>query len=316
MTERIKAPPTRLSSGGDKVFRGIIIFLALCIVAIFVLSIYQLVSGGWETFKTYGLGFFVDAVWSPSKEVYGALGFIANTVLTSILALIIAVPLAVASAIFVTEYAPKWLAEPVSYLIELLAAIPSVIYGLWAIFVMAPIIQKWQLQIFANPDLQNIPLIHVDVPSGRGLITAVLILAIMVIPYTAAISRDVIRLVPTDQREAAYALGATKWEVIWKAILPYARAGIFGGVILSLGRALGETMAVAMVIGNRASLPGSIFDSASTLASVIANEFGEAGGLHLSSLVALGFILFLLSLVVNFSARALIAKLTPEGIKV
>lgn len=316
MTERIKAPKTRLSSGGDKVFRGIIIFLALCIVAIFVLSIYQLVSGGWETFSKYGLGFFFTSGWSPAKDTYAALSFIASTVLTSVLALIIAVPLAVASAIFITEYAPKWLAEPVSYLVELLAAIPSVIYGLWAIFVMAPIIKGWQEQIQANPALNNISLIHVEIASGRGLITAVLILAIMVIPYTASISRDVIRLVPTDQREAAYALGATKWEVIWKAILPYARAGILGGVILSLGRALGETMAVAMVIGNRAALPTSIFDATATLASVIANEFGESGGLQLSSLIALGFILFLLSLVVNFTARAIIAKLTPEGIKV
>ncbi|MBB6099231.1 phosphate transport system permease protein [Deinobacterium chartae] len=313
----IKSARPAPSSRGDGIFKGIIIFIALCIVAIFGLSMYELYTSGKDAFSTFGFfGFIGSSIWDPVAQRFGAWTFIAGTALTSVLALVIAVPLALASAIFVTEYAPRWLSEPVSYLVELLAAIPSVIYGLWAIFVLVPIVRNLQLSVLLNPNLREIDLIQVTAPSGLGLLTAVLILAVMVIPYTASVARDVIRLVPQEQREAAYALGATKWEVIRTAILPYARAGIMGGVILSLGRALGETIAVTMVIGNTTQVPKSIFDSTATMASVIANQFGEASGLQLSSLIGLGFLLFLLSVVVNFTARIIIARLTPEGIKV
>ncbi|WP_034339099.1 phosphate ABC transporter permease subunit PstC [Deinococcus misasensis] len=303
------------SSRSDQYFKGLILVLGVAIIAIFGVSLYQLLVGGWDALKTFGLGFLTSTTWDVPNEQYGALTFIAGTLITSIAALLISVMLAVPAAIFVTEYAPKWLAEPVSYLIELLAAIPSVIYGLWAIVTLVPLVQKLQVWIFTQPELQKIQWL-VSAPTGRGLFTAILVLSIMVIPYTASVARDVIRLVPSDQREAAYALGATKWEVISMAILPYARAGIFGGVILSLGRALGETMAVTMVIGNNNIIPNTLFSATNTMASVIATQFQEAtSDLQLSSLLGIGLLLFIISVIVNYLARLIIARLTPKGIK-
>ena len=305
------------SSRGDAVFRGVILALALLIVVIFALCLFQLVVGSRASLAAYGLGFLFSSTWDPVKNVYGALPFIVGTLVTSFGALVIAVPLAVASAIFVTEYAPRWLAGPVGYLVELLAAIPSVIFGLWALFVLTPLLIKVQLWIFYQPWIVQNPALKwlvPDAPAGRGLLTAVLILAIMVIPYTASVARDVIRLVPQDQREAMYALGATKWEVIRGAILPYARAGIFGGVILSLGRALGETLAVTMVIGNAPKLVSGLFNQTATMSSIIASEFNEAvNTLQRSSLIEIGLLLFLISVVVNYLARLTIARLTVQG---
>ncbi|GEM48973.1 phosphate ABC transporter permease subunit PstC [Deinococcus cellulosilyticus] len=304
-----------LSSRSDQYFKGLILLLGVAIIAIFGLSLYELLVGGWDALKTYGAGFLSNTIWDVPNEKFGALTFIVGTLITSVAALLISVLLAVPAAIFVTEYAPKWLSEPVSYLIELLAAIPSVIYGLWAIVTLVPLVQKLQLAIVMDPNLQKIPWL-MSAPTGRGLFTAILVLSIMVIPYTASVARDVIRLVPADQREAAYALGATKWEVISMAILPYARAGIFGGVILSLGRALGETMAVTMVIGNNNAIPHGIFDATNTMASVIATQFQEAtSDLQLSSLLGIGLLLFIISVIVNYLARLIIARLTPKGIK-
>lgn len=303
------------SSRSDQYFKGLILVLGVAIIAIFGVSLYQLLVGGWDALKTFGLGFLTNSTWDVPNEQYGAMTFIVGTLITSIAALLISVMLAVPAAIFVTEYAPKWLAEPVSYLIELLAAIPSVIYGLWAIVTLVPLVQKLQIWIFTQPELQKIQWL-VSAPTGRGLFTAILVLSIMVIPYTASVARDVIRLVPSDQREAAYALGATKWEVISMAILPYARAGIFGGVILSLGRALGETMAVTMVIGNNNIIPNTLFSATNTMASVIATQFQEAtSDLQLSSLLGIDLLLFIISVIVNYLARLIIARLTPKGIK-
>jgi phosphate transport system permease protein len=308
----------RLSSAGDRVFRQVIVTLSLVIVGLFLLSLYELGKESRQGIVENGWRFLTTVSWDPVTGSFGALNFIIGTLVTSLAALLIAVPLAVGSALFVTEYAPRWLAEPVGYLVELLAAIPSVIYGLWGVFTLVPIIRGIQTWIFyqewivGNPALKwLVP----QAPTGFGLLTAILILSIMVIPYTASIARDVIRLVPADQREAMYALGATKWEVVWRAILPYARAGILGGVILSLGRALGETLAVTMVIGNTPQLPRSIWDSTATMSSVIANEFTEAvENLHLSSLIEIGLLLFILSVIVNYVARLLIARLTPKGV--
>lgn len=303
------------SSRSDRYFKGLIVLVGVAIIAIFGLSLYQLLIGGWPALKTFGLGFLTSTTWDVPNEKYGALTFIVGTLITSLAALLIAVTLAVPAAIFITEYAPKWLAEPVSYLIELLAAIPSVIYGLWAIVFLVPLVQKLQIAIMMNPSLQEVGWL-MGPATGRNLFTAILVLSIMVIPYTASVARDVIRLVPADQREAAYALGATKWEVISMAILPYARAGIFGGVILSLGRALGETMAVTMVIGNNNNIPDGLFKSTNTMASVIATQFQEAtSDLQLSSLLAIGLVLFVISVIVNYLARLIIARLTPKGIK-
>lgn len=318
----ISKPPAQrrrgLSSAGDRVFRRIIVGLSLLIVAIFALSLYELADESWLAIQKTGFRFLTTVAWDPVTGNFGALNFIIGTLVTSLAALFIAVPLAVASALFVTEYAPKWLAEPVGYMVELLAAIPSVIYGLWGVFTLVPIVRSIQTWIFYQEWITGNPALKwlmPQAPTGFGLFTAVLILSIMIIPYTASIARDVIRLVPQDQREAMYALGATKWEVVRRAILPYARAGILGGVILSLGRALGETLAVTMVIGNTPQLPKSIWDSTATMSSVIANEFTEAvENVHLSALIEIGLLLFILSVIVNYLARIIIARLTPKGV--
>lgn len=337
MSEPARRPPVRsaLSSGSDRVFQLLILALASVIVLVFVLSVYQLGREAWPALQTFGWRFFTERTWNPVEGTFGAASMVVGTLVTSLVALVISVPLAVASALFVAEYAPKWLANPVGYLIELLAAVPSVVYGLWALFVLAPVLARWQTTFF-NPELyperfalfsrcsalwadNQTSLQCLFVPSsgaGRGLALAIIILTVMILPYTASVARDVIRLVPADQREAMYALGATKWEVISRAILPYARAGILGGVILALGRALGETLAVAMVIGDSQEILRSIWGNASTMASVIANQFGDAQErLHRSSVVALGLTLFLLSVIVNYIARLIIARLTPKGIQ-
>ncbi|ABF44952.1 phosphate ABC transporter membrane protein 1, PhoT family [Deinococcus geothermalis DSM 11300] len=337
MSKLARRPSFRrgLSSEGDRVFQTLILALASVIVLVFVLSVYQLGRDAWPALQAFGWQFFTERTWNPVQGRFGAAAMIIGTLVTSLAALVISVPLAVASALFVAEYAPRWLANPIGYLIELLAAVPSVVYGLWALFVIAPLLARWQTTFF-NQELYperfalftrcsalwaegHTTLQCLFVPNtgaGRGLALAIIILTVMILPYTASVARDVIRLVPQDQREAMYALGATKWEVISRAILPYARAGILGGVILALGRALGETLAVAMVIGDSQEMIKSLWGNASTLASVIANQFGDAQEtLHRSSVVTLGLTLFFLSVVVNVAARLLIARLTPKGIQ-
>ncbi len=321
-----------LSSQSDTYFRYIIIGLSMVIALIFALSIYQLATVSWPTFKTFGLNFYTSRVWDPVNGQFGALSMIVGTLVTSLIALAISVPLAIASALFISEYSPRWMAGPIGYLIELLAAVPSVVYGLWALVVIAPRLAAWQLTYFTDEakiqtytQCQELwaqsrtSLGCFFVPSaadGRGLALATIILTVMILPYTASVARDVISLVPRDQREAMYALGATKWEVISKAVLPYARAGIMGGVLLALGRALGETLAVAMVIGDSQAPLLSIWQNSSTMSSVIANQFGDAQeALHRSSVLALGLTLFFVSVLVNILARIVIKKLTPEGIK-
>lgn len=336
MIEPVRRPstPARLSSSSDRTLEWVILLLAAVIVLVFVLSVYQLGRESWPALSRIGVEFFTQRTWNPVSGQYGAAAMIAGTLITSLVALAISVPLAIASALFVAEYAPKWLANPVGYLIELLAAVPSVVYGLWALFVIAPILARWQTTFFSPEYPERLALYTkcaalwaenqttlqcFFVPNsgaGRGLALAIIILTVMILPYTASVARDVIRLVPADQREAMYALGATKWEVISRAILPYARAGIMGGVILALGRALGETLAVAMVIGDSQDVIRSIWGNASTMASVIANQFGDAQELlHRSSVVTLGLTLFFLSVVVNYVARLIIARLTPKGIQ-
>lgn len=321
-----------LNSRSDEVFRNVIIGLSLVIVLVFVLSLYQLGSMSWPALSHFGLGFFTGSKWDPVAGVFGAAPMMLGTLVTSLAALAISVPLAIASSLFVTEYAPHWLRAPVAYLVDLLAAVPSVVYGFWALSVVAPIFSKWQLGFYTDPEkLQQISACGelwkagtssfecFFVPSaadGRGLALAVVILTVMVLPYTAAVARDVISLVPRDQREAMYALGATKWEVLSRAVLPYARSGIMGGVLLALGRALGETLAVAMVIGDSQAPLTNLWQNYSTMASVVANQFGDAQELlHRSSVISLGLTLFFVSVLVNIGARFIIKKLTPEGIK-
>ncbi|RTR25917.1 phosphate ABC transporter permease subunit PstC [Deinococcus radiophilus] len=334
MSQAAKPPqPGRgMSHRSDSVFRNIIIGLSLIIALIFILSLYQLGRVSWPSLSTFGLDFYLNRTWDPVNNVYGALSMIIGTLVTSLIALAISVPLAIASALYVSEYAPNWLKGPVSYLIELLAAVPSVVYGLWALTVIAPVLAAWQLTYYMEPSkLEQVTACQElwkqgttsfqcfftpAAADGRGLALATLILTVMILPYTASVARDVIGLVPRDQREAMYALGATKWEVLQKAVLPYARAGIMGGILLALGRALGETLAVAMVIGDSQAPLTSIWQNFSTMASVIANQFGDAQQeLHRSSVLALGLTLFFVSVLVNVLARMVIKKLTPEGIK-
>jgi phosphate transport system permease protein len=309
VTPSARTTPRRsasLSSGADNVFRNIIIGLSSLVLVATVLYGFVLIVGGLPAFQRDGLGFLFGTNWDPGQGIYQAFPFIAGTFFTAVGALLIAVPLSVAAALFIAEYAPRWLAGPVSSLIELLAAIPSVVYGLWGIFVLIPavrVFESWFVSVTGVP----------WTPTGTGLLSAVLILSVMVIPFICAISRDVITLVPNDQREAAYALGATKWEVIQYGILPYARAGILGGVILGLGRAIGETLAVTMVIGNANRIATNPFDSTATMSSIIASNFGEASETMRPALIAIGFMLLVFSVIVNVIARIVITRLTPVG---
>jgi phosphate transport system permease protein len=295
-----------LSSAADNIFKTIVIALASIVLLAVVAYGIVLIAGGFPAFAREGLGFIFGLDWDPGQEKFQALPFIAGTFFTGFGALILAVPLAVAASLFIAEYAPSWIAVPVGYAIEMLATIPSVVYGLWGIFVLIPAVRGFQTWFVGVTgfDWQ---------PNGIGLFSAILVLAVMVIPYICAVSRDVIKLVPNDQREAAYALGATKWEVIRYGILPYARAGILGGVILGLGRAIGETLAVTMVIGNTNVLAQNLFSSTATMSSLIASNFGEASGAMLPALIAIGFMLLVFSVIVNLIARIVITKLTPVG---
>lgn len=307
----------RSARAGDRLFFLVILALALGVVAAAILTGWELYQGGSEAIRRYGFfGFAAGSRWDPVIEVaFGALPFIAGTLMTSAGALVISVLPALAVALFVTEYSPSHaLANAVAYLVDLLAAIPSVVYGLWGIFVLVPVVRGVEAAAYmwaADHAQWLLPIM--GPPTGIGGLSATLILAVMIVPFTASVARDAIRLVPVEQREAAYALGATRWEVLRKAVLPYARGGIFAGVVLALGRALGETMAVTMVIGNAHEIPRTLFGAGATMASVIANEFTEAVlDLHLSSIVAVGFYLFLLTLVVNAAAAWMLRRLTPR----
>jgi phosphate transport system permease protein len=277
------------------------------------LIVYELITGGKLAWHAFGWRFFLGRDWDPVNDQYGALPFIYGTLVSSLLALVIAVPLAVGVAIFTTEMCPRWLKGTLAFTTELLAAIPSVIYGLWAIFVMVPLLRQY-VEPWLGRSLGWTGLFE-GAPYGIGMLAAGIILAIMIIPIISSITREVMTAVPQHQREAVLALGATRWEMVRMGVLRNARAGILGGVILGLGRALGETMAVTMVIGNRPEIARSLFAPGYTMASVIANEFSEAtGDLYLSSLVEIGLALFIVTIVVNALAQLLVwtvARGTP-----
>jgi phosphate transport system permease protein len=290
---------------GDRVFHWTMRAIALGFVALMVAIVLALVLESWPAARRFGWRFVVGTNWDPVTESFGALPFIYGTLVSSFLALLIAVPLGIGSAIFLAELAPFWLRSPVAFLIELLAAIPSVVYGLWGIFVLAPFLRVW-LQPFLGATLGFLPLFQ-GPPYGVGMLAAGIILAIMVVPFIATVSREVLLAVPRTQREAALALGATRWETTRVAVLRYGRSGLIGAVLLGLGRALGETMAVTMVIGNRPEIAASLFAPGYTMASVIANEFTEAtSDLYLSVLVEIGLILLVLTVLVNALARLLV----------
>src|SRR5579863_7977837 len=310
-SETIAAPLLRAGSSrvADGVFHLAMLACGLCVLALVGLIVYELISGSKLSWHAFGLKFFFRSEWDPVNEQFGALPFVYGTLVSSFLALFIAVPLAIGVAVFITEMCPRWLKGPLAFTTELLAAIPSVIYGLWAIFVLVPLLRQYGepfcARYFGWTGLFEGP------PYGIGMLAAGIILAIMVVPIVSSITREVMTAVPQQQREAVLALGATRWEMIRTGVLRNARAGILGGVILGLGRALGETMAVTMVIGNRPEIARSLFAPGYTMASVIANEFSEAtSDTYLSALVEVGLALFLVTIVVNIMAQLLVWSVT------
>ena len=293
---------------GDAVFRWTTFAFAALVLVLILAMLYEMVRNSWLSIEKFGLGFLFTSAWDPVAGQFGALPFVYGTIVSSAIALLIAVPISVAVAIFVTYQAPYALRRPVISMVELLAAIPSVAYGLWGIFILAPFMRD----TIAPPLMATLGFLPFFAgPSyGFGMLTAGLILAIMVTPIITAVVRDVLAAVPVSQREAALALGATKWETI-RIVLANGAPGIAGAVILGLGRAVGETMAVTMVIGNRPEISVSLFEPSYTIASVIANEFTEAtGDLYLSALVELGLVLFLVTFVINGAARLLVWSVT------
>ncbi|HEX4487793.1 MAG TPA: phosphate ABC transporter permease subunit PstC [Terriglobales bacterium] len=293
----------------DRVFYFAMLACALCVLVLVAVIVYELVTKSALSWHASGWRFFFRSEWDPVNDQFGALPFIYGTIVSSILSLIIAVPLAVGVGVFITEMCPPWLKAPLAFTTELLAAIPSVIYGLWAIFVLVPILRLY-VEPFLGKYLGWTGLFEGQ-PFGIGMLAAGIILAIMVVPIISSITREVMTAVPQQQREAVLALGATRWEMIRLGVLRNARAGIMGGVILGLGRALGETMAVTMVIGNRPEIAKSLFAPGYTMASVIANEFSEAtGDTYLSALVEIGLALFIVTVIVNIFAQLLVWTVT------
>src|SRR6266702_3865690 len=292
-------------NASDRVYKGVLTVLALTLPFLIVALFLELFVSALPAIKRYGFSFLWTSTWDPVAEIYGAAPMIFGTLASSLIALLIAVPLALGVAIFLTEFAPRWVRQPLAFLVEMLAAIPSVVYGLWGIFVLIPF-----LRTYVVPSLKAVlgwtPFFQ-GVFYGNSLLAGGVILAIMIVPYIAAVSREVLLAVPASQREAAVGLGATRWEALWTAVVPYGRAGLIGAGILGLGRALGETMALTMVIGNRHDIGLSVLQPAYTMAAAIANEFSEATtNLYLAALFEVGLILFVITVLVNALARLLI----------
>jgi len=300
---------------GDSAFRWLTRSAAMAVLLILGGIIVSLIWGAWPALSTFGIGFLFDDSWNPVTERFGAIAPIYGTIVTSIIAMLIAVPVGLFIALFLTELCPLWLRRPIGTAIELLAGIPSIIYGIWGLFVFAPFLQQY-VQPFLIDLLGPVPILSTlfaGPPYGIGIFTAGLILAIMVLPFITSISRDVFEAVPPVLKEAAYGLGCTTWEVARYVVLPYTRVGVMGGVMLGLGRALGETMAVTFVIGNAHRISGSIMAPGTTISATIANEFTEAvGDLYTASLIALGLILFLITFIVLAIARLMLMRLNAR----
>jgi phosphate transport system permease protein len=290
---------------GDRIFNGFVRLVAASFVALVLALVVTLVVAAAPAIRTFGWRFVVGTDWDPVAESFGALPFVYGTLVSSLVAMALAVPLGLGAAIYLAELAPLWVRPAVGFLIELLAAIPSVVYGLWGIFVLAPLMRSW-VQPALGASLGFLPLFQ-GTPYGVGMLTAGIILAIMTVPFVTTVGREVMQAVPNHQREAALALGATRWETTRMAVLSYARSGLIGAVLLGLGRALGETMAVTMVIGNRPQISASLFAPGYTMASVLANEFTEAtSDVYLSALVEVGLLLLIVTVIVNALARLLV----------
>ena len=299
-----KAPSRSL----DTLFRTCSYGAALLVLLVLAGILGSILYGGWPAFREFGFGFLTSSAWNVGTEQYGALVAVLGTVASAFLALLIGVPVSLGIAVFLTQLCPGWARKPVAMTIELLAAVPSIIYGMWGLFVFAPLFARF-VQIPVSNLVEGMPIIgtlfYARVPSGVGVLTAGIILAIMIVPFIASIARDMLDQIPTVLRESAYGIGCTTWEVVRHVLVPQAAVSIIGAIMLGLGRALGETMAVTFVVGNANRLSASIFDPSSTIASRIANEFNEADGLQLNALMALGCILFVITFVVLIIARLL-----------
>lgn len=325
------APPmvmeqrTRRDARQELLFRWLLKGCALVVLASLLGAAGATLWGGREAFAKFGWHFLISTAWDPGNDVYGALVPVYGTVVTSLIALLIAVPVSFGIALYLSEVAPSWLRTPVSSAIELLAGIPSIIYGMWGLFVFAPFfsahIKPWLTSNLGNkPDdgklswvAQHVPfvgkLFGSDYPFGASILVAGIVLAIMIVPFISSVMREVFQTVPTRLKESAYALGSSTWEVSWDIVLPYTRSAVIGGIFLGLGRALGETMAVAFIIGNSMTFSASLLDPGTSIASTIANQFSEASGLQKSSLMALAFLLFVVTFIVLLIARLMLRQL-------
>lgn len=307
--------PTGSGRWGDRVFQLLVRISALLIILIALLLTADLFRGSWEAIRQFGLRFLIGTTWDPVTREFGALPPVVGTLIKSAIALIIAVPISMGSAIFIAFYIPKGLRALISYPIELLAGIPSIIFGLWGLFIMVPVIRV--LQVWLKANFGWFPLFNGPAVYGVGVLAGGVMLAIMITPIITAISRDILLTIPRSQIEAMLALGGTKWEAIWKVALPYARTGLIGAVILGLGRSIGETMAVTMVGGNNFNLPESLFDPVHSMASLIASEFAEATySLYVSSLIYMGLVLFGITLIISLLAQILIWRLSKGGVAI
>ena len=306
-----RAQRIKPSSGSDKLFelasRSAAYFVLILLAGIMI----SMVIGGWPAFREFGPGFLTSSVWDTQSEQYGAWPAIVGTLTTALIAMVVGVPLSLGIAIFLTQLAPGWMKKPVSTAVELLAAVPSIIYGMWGLFVFVPLFAAF-VQIPVSSLTEGLPIVgtilYARSPSGLGILTAGLILAFMIVPFIASITRDMLEQIPTVLRESAYGIGCTTWEVVRYVLLPQAGVSIIGATMLGLGRALGETMAVTFVVGNANRLSASIFDPGSTIASRVANEFNEALGMQMSALIALGCILFFVTFAVLVCARLLVER--------
>ena len=301
---------------GDPAFKGLTLAFAVLVLVVLAGVLVSLVLGALPALQHFGFNFLITEAWNPVTEKFGALAPVYGTLVTSAIAMLIGIPVAFGVALFITELCPSWLKRPLSMMIELLAAIPSIIYGIWGLFVLAPFVQQ-HIEPALIDTLGSVPgigLLFQGPPLGIGVLTAGFILAIMVLPFISAVMRDVFETVPAVLRESTYALGATTSEVVWRVVLPYARIGVFGGILLGLGRALGETMAVTFVIGNAHHIHASLLQPGTTISAALANEFTEAvGDLYLSSLIALGLILFVITFIVLALAKLLLIRLEKQG---
>jgi phosphate transport system permease protein len=301
---------------GDIAFHALTLLFALLVLLILSGVMVALLIGALPALKHFGFGFVVADVWNPVTERFGAVAPIYGTLVTSAIAMLIAIPVAFGIALFITELSPVWLKRPLATMIELLAAIPSIIYGIWGLFVLAPFVQEYIEPALINTigEVPGIGMLFAGPPLGIGVLTAGFILAVMVLPFISSIMRDVFETVPPMLKEGAYGLGATTTEVAWQIVLPYTRVGVAGGILLGLGRALGETMAVTFVIGNSYHVHASILQPGTTISAALANEFTEAvGDLYLSSLIALGLILFVITFIVLAIAKLLLIQLEKQA---